>query len=842
MDLCKQFIESLPKREESKKVEIKDIFNFDSCPKLEDVTTNVAQLVSFETMSEASKAPAREMTSTKKFIHPNNPANWIERKQVNIPRPNSGMVMNGQYYPPMNYMQMYNNMMQAKNYIQNRGQWQMNYILEPSGPLNHPDEQKSRAWIPKFTEQMQKELNSPVAMGLPYFQKELTQEEEFARNGFIPARPEMFESREDKLDKNYYRLKEEQQYFIDKYKNGGVDGMGSISSNHKKDAARRKTPEEIAMRQSIRNSVTTPSINPKYLDYNSVTKSGEKYWSLSKAQEQMKCASDFATSMMTPAERSRVLAATMKGYNKAINTEIGSILESSPLDDSEESPAYARAGMNQYMNYFNRGYSYMTDSDGLPTRYFDDGGKFMEQLTLTDIKNGFGGKFKVIDTDEGKRIVVTNVSPKIPYDRAEPGCGKVYIINYSEDDDNETTVINSIKVGSGKVLEGEELEQFIEKHNKQEYIKEIISGDKNRVPTEKEQYLGDDLYFLVKELSRYNEELADALLWYKANAKIKDYEMFAKKCREQLILYRNEDPFSIIKSGVFCAGDKLIITQSKPTTLKELESVMKVEEERVAKFGDNQRARLQLEALKKGTTLKEKVCNLKNVRNLLVIEKSKDVAMTILQNILANVSEKRRQQLDAYHIWKRMMFNRNMDYSKIMANFDKDFDEWWNIPNPNTPKDELFIDRYNTRMSQLQQDYFADREAHHRLPNNYRMLNLGRRFWNEYNKVNQGLIRPNMTTAEFFAVLPHYFYNMEEQKALVEGAKLTKYRGYNPQAYINMANQIGRRAYARENPDAPNMYNNPSYTPIYNNPEEYNRRQQMFVEEMFQTRKLGMLL
>ena len=827
IEIFESFSDLIYNPPEEKKVELfKDLWDPNSDLN-KNLNESTPKLFNFDINYESVQVDAS------KLVHPNAPSHWVERKENNVPRQIPGATINGKFYSSLDYAQLYNQTMQARNYLNNRGQWRMNYVLDPAGPLNHPDERKSRAWIPGFCNKMEKALNDPVYMGMPYYQREVPE----GANGFFPANPELFETREDKLDNNYYRLKEQQEHLRDVNKNGlQSSGMGSLAAATAKKTGKKKTQEEIDAKMGIRNSITTPSINPKYLDYNAVTKSGEKYWSLGKMQEQMlRSASDFSTKMMSPAERSRALAATMKGYNKAANTDIGTILENCPTVTSNiGTDMYGNTMVGYRPNYI----SSICDEEGLPTRYFDDNGKSAE-LTVSDLRKGFGGSFELVDTEDGKKkLRVINTTPDIPMHRVDPGCAKLRCISYHEGE-NGNRIIDSINIGGEKIIKGEELLKYIDEHNRDEYIKEIIYNDKSRIPTEKEQYFGDDSFFLAKELSRYNEELANALLWYRANAKEEDYKIFIKKCREQLILYRNEDPFCIIKSGVLYS-EKIIITKPKPTTLKELEELTKVEEERVKKFGDNIRAKLQLEALKKGTTVEEKVRNLKNVRNLLVIPRDKDLAIGMLEKIFEIVSKPKHEQLNAYHIWKRLAYNPNRDYSDIMANFDKEFDSWWNIPNAKYSADITYADKYNQRMMQLQQGYFDWLETR-RIPNNYRAIIAGQRFWKEFNKYSQGMIRPDMSTLEYIQVVPKVYQNMLDEEVRVQNEqRLRRMKTYNPQAYIKLVNQLGQ--YHEQKQCEMGMFDNPSYTPLYNNPEEYDRRQQLFIEEMFQTRKLGHVL
>lgn len=854
------FIKQEPKTDDSQKKNISDYFS----EIVNYMKTKVEEKKSEFSVEDIimGRAPTPPELPAQTIKHPNAKGMWNEPPKIvttyyvkgypgdpNLYRYNNRYNNGYTYYDPYQ-RQMINN---AYRYIQNRGPWDTNYIVSQAGPMTHPNQPRSRKWVNEYAEKMKKDLSDPTKIGLPRSSEKVSRIDRMLP-GFVPAHPENFKDDADLDDNNYYRMKQNMEDMTARM--SGRAPMESLSNNKNKyRAIQKKTPEELELKKQIRMSKTTPSINPKYLDYNFVGKSGEGYWSLGKAQEMAKADSQQA---FTPQEKAYAKAAALKGYNRACY--IGSDLAQNPLDDSEEGEDYEKAGYEEYMRqrfgyipsydrtYFG-GYGYV-DNNGLPTRWFDDRGKMYTPSQL-DYNEGRVIRFSVVkisnDTslNEPESVEITNTNTSIG----------VKVIKFTNREDGGINIDSIYDVTQKKSLVGDELTEIVKKNNSERDKLDAIYAKKKKIPTEREQFMSDDSFFLAKELSRYNEWLADILLWYRKNAIPRDYNIFINKCREQLTLYRNEDPFAVIKSGVINASKKIIIVNPKPTTDEEIDSLINAEKERADRFkakliesgySEYKAANIaykELNAISKCKTFDEKVVCLRSMRNLMVVTAKADMAMQMAEQILSLTTETRRRQITNYELFKKS-WKLKYDAKKLadpIDDFDKQYDDWWNLPYSNETSDS-YANAYSDRMLDLNYVRLMQVEEN-ALPGDYliniwknNMANFLYNIGHDANGNNVGIFGFSNNMDKF----KNDYLRFYQQKH-----GLGFYKKFNRMVSPYFHNYA---LYMQHNPEYLNQglptvaHTNPSMVPIFNDPGLYENRQQTFVNAMFHKHKMGSVM
>lgn len=810
------------------------------------------------------------------FTHPNSPDKWVERNVVkryyidytpteeqkaymqqyyNQRRYNQG---NGYYSPQQQFM--INN---AAQYIRNRGPWSMNYIVNRAGPIAHPNQQRSRKWVNEFANSMEKELNDPVKLAMSDTkEEEKSIAEKCVGDGFVPAKEGMFKSKAEVDDNNYYRLKGNMEK-INEYQMSEHDRLNTLSSASKKPTVRKKlSADEALARKNIRMSKSTPSINPKFLDYNFVGKSGEGYWSLAKAQEQLKQNSQ--NTMTTAEERSYARAAALKGYNTAC--KVGSDLALNPLDDSEEGEEYERAGYEQYMrnrfgyvpqftgSYYG-GYGF-TDENGLPTRWFNDGGRCFIP-TKRDFERGNVVNMTVVfkEVDE---TASNNFDDDFESSKDENDIDvNIQVVFYTEDEESIKHIESIYDTKKKRTLTTEEMEEEIKKNNDDKDYNDALYAKKNNIKTEKEQYLSDDSYLVAKELSRYNEHLANVLLWYREKATERDYDIFLNKCRDQLILYRNEDPFASIKNGVIHAGSKLINVNPKPTHEEEIKRLTTEEEKRAERFCNSliesgmspaeakKIAYKELNILAKCKTIDDKILALRSLRNMCVIPKEKDMAMKIVDKIYSSITTTQKLNISNYEFFKKIKqgFYPKEKLADPNDRFDGKFDEWWNLPTKTTEYDEDFDDRYSKRMIDLNQrrlDYIASHPGR----TDY-LYNEHARRYNQY--INETCRDKDGNSLSLFEKMNNMIARDRESAVMLANMRGEGiYKIIRPPIISNYheyaMNMLRSPSYLNQGMPPGIFGNNNSMLPIYNQPGAYENKQQTFIKAMFHKRKMGSVM
>lgn len=787
---------------------------------------------------------AQEEHKPAELVHPNSPSLWTEPIAQPIFNYFNRPMQNGpiQYTPYQ--QQMIGNM---NNHINQRGPWRMNYVLSQAGPMNHPDQPNSRKWIDRYSQQMERDLNDPVKIGLPYYGGPIRYTG-FGPN-FVPADPNSIKTDADLEDQNYFRLKRiNEEDIANRDKKSSIR---SLNENRPSRSTRLSNEEAEAMKQ-IRMSKSTPSINPKFLDYNYVSKSGEGYWSLGKAQQDLVTDIDMSH-LVNPQERAYIHAAALKGYNTA--RPLGSDLRQNPLDDSEEDQEYEQAGYEEYMRhrygfvptyngYF--GGSGYTDENGLPTRWFDDGKYY--RLTKEDYEKGRFAHARLIFEGDDIKEEIKPVKQKKPLVR------KVRLIMVDSSGNITDVYASELK----RYMNKDELEEYIKSHNAEKDKEDALEAKRKNIPTEKEQYLGDDSFFLARELSRYNEYLANMLLWYRANATDRDYQTLITKCRQQLTLYRNEDPFASIKAGVINAGRKVVIIDPKPTSDEEIERLIADEKKRADKFYDEliqsgmssykakKIAYVELNALAKCTTLKEKIVALRSLRNFKVISDDKDLALKLVDEIKKLMSPLNMENFSTYIVYKEIsrLGRSKESFADPLDRFDELYDKWWNIPRrkPETEKD--YEKMYRTRMYELESQ-MLDEFSRNKLPDDY-FLNMRNQAFNREVKRLENLCKdkdgnPLPFYQSFANLRQDWLESQLDQAARDENGPTVIMNRIIEHNLPNFRTQFNPMRYDRTG--VPVQFQmNPSMVPIFNNPGLYENKQQMFINSMFHKRQLGGVL
>jgi hypothetical protein len=349
----------------------------------------------------------------------------------------------------------------------------------------------------------------------------------------------------------------------------------------------------------------------------------------------------------------------------------------------------------------------------------------------------------------------------------------------------------------------------------------------------------DDTYTLVKELRRYNQELADNLLWYQNNVDFEEFIQMKRECQNQLIEYRNNDPVSSAKSSVIIAGDNTLVKEPRILTdkqLKDMRNNFKAQKDEKGEIIENDIKKYSMDYIKFQTqdntifdniSIDKKIEKLKDINNLKVIPLDKDKAYIKMNTAIKNLSPIKVTQKDRYVLWKKLLRGARVLNKQSLDNFDKEFDEWWNKPRIKNQDD--FNEKYLDRLYALHYEHLIlmDRMQ----PTEEQIKNSTEStIAHQWNDFDQGTSKENSSTYQFMKNLGFLETRMIEQDIQKQRHQLR--RRYDPVAYKNLARQYSAKQ---------NYIDGKGYVSTVDlmNQKEYNRKRQLFIDQIFKKANRG---
>lgn len=350
----------------------------------------------------------------------------------------------------------------------------------------------------------------------------------------------------------------------------------------------------------------------------------------------------------------------------------------------------------------------------------------------------------------------------------------------------------------------------------------------------------NDTYTLAKEIARYNQVLADTLLWYQKNAEYHEFIEVKREAQEQLMEYRNCDNLSSAKSSVVIAGDKTIVGEPRPLTMEQLEELaqkervrLETQEEKEQGIIDSYRElnnplNRQMRAIFSDNTVAGKIRKLQALTNITVIPYGDDRALKLLNQRIGQMTPFKLSEKDNYLTWKSL--KRAVCPKEEREDFDERFDEWWNAPRIKTPEQKRKAwDRYVDKAIELNNIHFLELEMSQPSPEQraaaYEAAVV--KSWREF---DEGSVRPDMSLLDFFNNFSFLKTRMIEIDIKKQSQDMR--RLYDPEAYLS---EVRKHSAIR------NFQDGKGYIPTMDlmNKEEYSKKRQLFIDQIFKKANRG---
>lgn len=606
------------------------------------------------------------------FVHPNDPSVWANIEKKYLAQQRRQYVDSSRYFrprdlpvPPQVQQYRYN---MANNYIQNRGYYNYPQLYNPMLP--------GQRWLPRYIQKVENKLNNPAEFAKPYFY------------------PQWMNDRYDKYtgvnvdemgrDNIYNKRIAENKSLYESQQNMSTTKINNNPFSEIKPQRRDPYKER-------RDIKVTPSIDPAYLDFkkkvdeaikadpekaklfepNITDWEGEPAFLLSavgKAKE--------SSEVFTPEERQKAYDNIAKEYKES-QKDIRAIYEH-PMDDGEEPEDYK--DYNDYMlapwqskPAFN-GYNRWNIPSYIKVPEFQQ-----KQFSRKEMESG---AVPIIVTEETKDIYPKKPKHYYPEMRIEElGNIDFNIVTYQEQDDGSLKIVG-ITSRNGKVYTEDEVEEKNKAYQemKKATIKYFEELDKA------EQLATDDCYRLANELSRYSQEAAAFLLWFRNYASYENYKTLHRVMVNQLLDYRNNDPYALVKSNVAITRDTILINKNDDSIftdeyfadarIKDFKRITKYVNKETVK-GKMDRAFVVNRAIQNDHMPKDE--KIKVLRSL--------VNVHILPECLENWRRYKKAIEDSLQGIKRDQWNAYMNHFRLSAGTFKgitrasDFDKWWNSAN-----------------------------------------------------------------------------------------------------------------------------------------------------------------
>lgn len=471
---------------------------------------------------------------------------------------------------------------------------------------------------------------------------------------------------------------------------------------------------------------------------------------------------------------------------------------------------------NGYMNYN----SFYTDMYGLPTRYVPQRSNRWMRPSKEDIDNGKVPKIFVGDPKDFKPTIkpTKKVCDDLHF--------KVAIVRECTSDG----VTWQEYVGGDKDIIKTKDKAIAEK---------AFNDYKNSTINSMADKQANDTYLLVKELRRYNQELADNLLWYQHNVPFDEFIEMKRECQDQLIEYRNNDPVAGAKSSVMIVGDTTLVKDPMPITdkqLKNMRTTFKSQKEKDDELVENTINKYSMDYFKfesqdntifSNKKVDDKIKDLQKIDNLKVIALDKDKAYNKMNKAISKLTPIKVTQKDRYVLWKKLIRGSRIMSNQSIENFDKEFDDWWNKPRIRNQND--FNEKYLNRLHELHYEHLVLMDKMQPTPDQLKRFNENR-IMTEWHKFDQGSTNNDTSTYQFVKN-----FGFLETRMLEEDIQLQKHQlrnRYDPIAYKELARQYSAKQ---------NFADGKGYVPTIDLMDErkYNRKRQLFIDQIFKKANRG---
>lgn len=663
------------------------------------------------------------------MIHPNDPSLDKEEKK---PVQTSGPILPLVQHNPIGSVQQSELYRQQQQMMYQAGQ----QYLANRGPINYQFHNPNGIpTLRQFQDDMNRKLNDPATV----MESVIPKPPQRNTSGFVrinEVTPEEYK------DTHYDREKEANKKLAESMKQSRDFGNPNRNIDPNIIPRRRLSYQEMISRK---NNVNTPSVFDNYR-----MKSGDtilKVGGSTFTENETKTAFDKAK-MEYEEQKRAILSRKPLVYNQAPKFYNPNDYTNYISNHYSERPKY-------YSGYGYMNVSGLPDENGLPTVWYNDNNKYLIP-SKSEIDNG---EVPIIHTNRDP-ITETKKETKVEENK--------WYINVSW----VVTLEDGTRVRKHYNSKKDEITQSLYDENTDD-IEDYSSMGKDA----QDQFKGDDTLKLATELSRYNTEVADILAWSRNVIEIKDFINLKRACIDQLIKYRDNDPFSLIKSTVILMHDVVIVVKPKPTSLEEIEMI-----ENGLIYKDHSSIKLDniykryINQLKSSKTLKDKLSVLWNARDIEVIPRDEDDAYILAKRLIDGLKDpKMRSNFDRYRIWKNISRNKYFEEKRGDV-FEKEFANWWNKPREFLSENQ-YEDKYNQRMAELTaQKLFKLNSS----PNavNTEFIKRQQQSAAEWEALSEGRFnKPNMTFRDYVIAMNVTQWNIEQaeiMKANYEKWKQTK--------------------------------------------------------------------
>lgn len=615
----------------------------------------------------------------------------------------------------------------------NQYYWPGYHYIQQRGPVKVEFKNPNfKSWITDINNRFTRDLNDPMQMGAPYWQKYKR-----PKSDYVGVKEEI--SDEEYKDRNYDRMKEQNRLLneeakrIDEKKRnikgrysdqtvenlinfGMMDENGNLlnkqqreilkAERDKEERANLRKMDELMKQKNNENVIMT---NPRRLNKyrNSVFEFDETqnaYINNQRVFEQQKSAM-----MGRP---------VVGGFIRSLDQN---------TDLPKNSSILGTYGVNSYSEYYkklgyptmpsyNQGYGYygvsgMPDPNGLPTRYYDDGKRYLNP-TRREIERNESPVIFVCRTQEEcdaadeqirKDYEFRKLKRKPKYDILKDDVE--YELTIKTTDDTGYTEYKIYDSKLGRYLTSQEVHDKLNHMPPKDapidkkYAKMLLECI--------EQMEKDDTPNLVTELSRYNTYVADCVDYFRDILDRDTWTMVQEECQHALRKYRDADPLAIYKSTIITSTiEHTIVTVPKPAMPGEIEKVYLSKKDTLPESCQKIYDKIPFDK-----TGKDQVEYLSDLIDFKVLPRKEETIQDLINKMVNKLTNEHKYRLADYLAYKNIFRST----SGIPVNqVEKEFYKWWNKPYEGRKgmTQEDYEDAYASRMAylaDLNEDQFRQR-------------------------------------------------------------------------------------------------------------------------------------
>lgn len=358
-----------------------------------------------------------------------------------------------------------------------------------------------------------------------------------------------------------------------------------------------------------------------------------------------------------------------------------------------------------------------------------------------------------------------------------------------------------------------------------------------------------DVYNLATELRRYNEPLAEQLLWFQHEAEGPDFEAFRAKCVRKLIEYRSKDPLADVKSNpLITKNGRMFMSEPKEMndkefleyrkqladTLKE-ETQQEKEQKAINKYVEESDKRLsglrkELDALTSHDNPKAAINELQLMTNICVCTTQEEYERECQwqERLNSRWNPIQQNKLNQYKIYKKMMTCRKDEVPEGMT-YDQWFDLLWNKPIEEAEE----INRPAMVAARNMQARFTNILYSQPTPEQLKAT-YDEETARRQRAFDQGMVDQNADFNQFFnGPYGANFLMHRTMENIRKRQQNSVRRLYDPDKFLDLLRQKDPKREAMFGPS-------PDFDTLVNS-EEYQKRRKLFVESIYQKNELGTL-